>query len=73
MTVIAALGTTVLMLTVDLGRFLVGGAIRYGWAVAMCPESGRQEDIDEIVEQLSVRAEVSFGIRAIESFLRRQD
>jgi hypothetical protein len=72
MTTIAAVRTTALMLTVALGRFLVVGVIRYGWAVAMCPGSGRQEDIDEFIEQMSVKAEANFGVRAIESFLRQQ-
>jgi hypothetical protein len=72
MTLIAAVGKTALMLTVDLGRFLVVGIIHYGWAVAMCPGSGRQEDIDQFLELISVKAEASVGVRSIESFLRQQ-
>ena len=72
MTTIAAVGKAASMVAFDLGRFMVAGVIRYGWAVALCPGSGRQEDIDEFLEWVGVRSEARSGMRAIESFLQQQ-
>ena len=72
MTTIAAFGKAASMVAADVGRFMVAGVIRYGWAVALCPGNGRQEDIDEFLEWVGVRSEARSGMRAIESLLREQ-
>jgi len=72
MTTIAAVGKAASMVAFDLGRFMVAGVIRYGWAVALCPGSGQQQDIDEFFEWVGVRSETRSGMRAIESFLQQQ-
>ena len=72
MTTIAEVGKAASMVASDLGRFMVAGVIRYGWAVALCPGSGRQQDIDEFFEWVGVRSEARSGMRAIESLLQQQ-